>query len=218
MRGTVVRQCWCRDPETGKKLHKRCPKLRQKNHGSYWIRYDAPRAPGERRRQPLDGPYRTQREAEEALAAALARIGGGGSAPDRSLRTGAYLRAYAAGKIDVKPRTQDAIREAMDLYWIPALGHLRLVDVRDHHIAEAVREMGKINRPLPDGERPSEMLRRMLEARAASPKKGLEARRQAQEVDQAAVARADQAVFRGAACSDARRPCQAGSRSARAMA
>jgi integrase len=173
MRGSVFRQCWCRDPDTGKKLHGKCPKLRQKNHGSWWVRFDAPRAPGESRRQPLAGPFRTQREAEEELATALARIGGGGSAPDRSLRAGAYLTVYADGKIDVKPRTQAATREAIALYWAPALGHLRLVDVRDHHIAEAIREMGKINCPLPDGERPSEMLRRMLAVRAASPRKGL---------------------------------------------
>jgi len=46
------------------------------------------------------------------------------------------------------------------------LGHLRLVDLRDHHVAEAVREMMKINQPQPDGERPSEILRRLTEARA----------------------------------------------------
>lgn len=174
MRGSVFRQCWCRDPETGKKLHAKCPKLKQKNHGSWWVRFDAPRAPGERRRQPLAGPFRTQREAEEELAASLARIGGGGSAPDRSIRLGAYLTAYAEGKIDVKPRTQDAIREAVNLYWCPALGHMRLVDVRDHHIAEAVREMMKINN-LAAAEKPSEMMRRLMAARAGSPRKGLPA-------------------------------------------
>lgn len=166
MRGSVFRQCWCRDPETGKKLHGKCPKLRQKSHGSWWVRFDAPRSRGERRRQPLAGPFRTQREAEEELATALARIGGGGSAPDRSLRVGPYLTAYAAGKVDVKPRTQEAIREAVDLYWKPALGHLRLVDLRDHHVSEAVRELMKINRPLADGEKPSETLRRLLAVRA----------------------------------------------------
>jgi integrase len=166
VRGSVFRQCWCRDPETGRKLHGKCPKLRQKNHGSWWVRFDAPRSPGERRRQPLAGPFGTRREAEEELAAALARIGGGGSAPDRSLKVGAYLTAYAAGKVDVKPRSQEAIREAVDLYWRPALGHLRLVELRDHHVAEAVREMMKINRPLPDGEKQSETLRRLLAVRA----------------------------------------------------
>ena len=166
MRGSVFRQCWCRDPETGRPLHRRCPKLRQKAHGQWYFRYEAPRAPQEPRRQPVAGPFATKKEAEEELAATLARLGGGGSAPDRSLRLGAYLDAYIAGKINLKPRSWAADKEAIELYWKPALGHLRLVDLRDHHVSEAIREILKINRPLPDGERPSEMLRRLIEARA----------------------------------------------------
>ena len=166
MRGSVDHLCWCRDPVTKKKLHKQCPKLRQKNHGGWYIRLDAPVAQGERRRQPLIGPFRTQREAEEELAVTLARFGGGGSAPDRSLRTGAYLTAYRKSKIDVKPSTQAAIREAIELYWKPALGHLRLVDLRDHHVSEALQAMMQINRPQAEGEKPSETLRRLLAARA----------------------------------------------------
>jgi integrase len=173
MRGTVQRLCWCRDPVTRKQLHGKCPKLKKKDHGAWYVRYDAPRAQGERRRQPLVGPFSTKKQAEEELAALLARLGGGGSAPDRSMLTGAYLDAYAAGKIDVKPRTQADIAEAIALYWKPALGHLRLVDLRDFHVAEAVRTLQQINVPPPDGERPSEMLRRMLEVRALSPRKGL---------------------------------------------
>jgi hypothetical protein len=166
MRGSVFRQCWCRDPVTKRPLHGRCPKLRQKGHGGWYFRYEAPRAPGERRRQPVAGPFPTKKAAEEELAATLARLGGGGSAPDRSLRVGDYLDAYIAGKINLKPRSRATDAEVIGLYWKPALGHLRLVDLRDHHVAEAVREMMKINRPLPDGEHPSEMLRRMLAARA----------------------------------------------------
>ena len=101
------------------------------------------------------GPFPTQKVAEEEQAATLARLGGGGQVQDRALRVGAYLEAYAAGKIDVKPRTQAAIREAIALYWNLVLGHLRLVEVRDHHLAEAVLEMAKMNVPLADGERPS---------------------------------------------------------------
>jgi integrase len=111
------------------------------------------------------GPFATKKAAEEELTATLARLGGG-QVFDRSLLLTDYLGTYAQGKIDVKPRTQATIRENMALYWIPALGHLRLVDLRDHHIAEAIREMMLINRPLPDGERPSEMLRRLVQARA----------------------------------------------------
>lgn len=59
----------------------------------------------------------------------------------------------------------------MELYWKPALGHIRLVDLRDHHIAEAIREMLRINQA--DTGAPSEMLRRLLAARAPSARKDL---------------------------------------------
>jgi integrase len=122
--------------------------------------------------------------------------------PDRSLLTGAYLDTYIAGKINLKPRTFTTNKEIIELYWKPALGHLRLVDVRDHHVAEAVREMMKINRPLPDGEKPSEMLRRMLAARADDERRHLapgERRRKksAKPLSPARVARAF-AVLRAA--------------------
>jgi integrase len=166
MRGSVFQRCACRDPEIGKFLHSRCPKLgKVKGHGGWWFRYSAP-GPGGKRRQPMVGPFPTKRAAEEELASALAQLTGGGRAYDRTLTVGTYLTAYVDGKIDIKPRTQASSREAIELYWIPALGHLRLVDLRDHHIAEAIRAMMQINRPLPQGERPSEMLRRLLDARA----------------------------------------------------
>jgi hypothetical protein len=44
MRGSVFRQCWCRDPVTRKQLHDRCPELKKKDHGRWYFRYDAPRA------------------------------------------------------------------------------------------------------------------------------------------------------------------------------
>jgi integrase len=167
VRGSVYPRCFCRDPETNRPLGRKCPKLRAKGHAAGWFfRYDAPRGPDGKRRRPEVGPFPVQKAAEEELAATLARLGGGAQVPDRSLQTGAYLDAYIKGKLNLKPRTLASNREIIDLYWKPALGHLRLVDVRDHHVAEAIREMMKINRPLPDGDRPSEMLRRMLDARA----------------------------------------------------
>jgi len=56
--------------------------------------------------------------------------------------------------------------EAVTLYFKPAFGHVRLVDLRDYHIQELVQEMLKINRPVPEGDRPSEILRRLIEVRA----------------------------------------------------
>ena len=167
MRGSVYQRCFCRDPKTRRALGRKCPKLRSKGHAAGWFfRYDAPRGPDGKRRRPEVGPFPTHKAAEEELAATLARLGGGAQVPDRSLTAGAHLDSWIAAKINLKPRTWATNREIIDLYWKPALGHLRLVDLRDHHIAEGIREMMRINRPLPEGERPSEMLRRMLDARA----------------------------------------------------
>ena len=59
MRGTVYRQCWCRDEPTGRKLHGNCPQLGKRGHGKWYYRYEAPQAPGEQRRQPVGGPFGT---------------------------------------------------------------------------------------------------------------------------------------------------------------
>jgi integrase len=166
VRGTVYRQCWCRDPETGRKLHGKCPDLKKKGHGSWYYRYEAPRAPGEKRRQPVAGPFDTKALAEDDLAAALARAGGGAAAADRALKVASWLESYQASKVNLKARTRETDAEAFRLYWVPALGHMRLAEVRKRHVEEVMREMMLINRPLPDGERQSEMLRRMTLARA----------------------------------------------------
>jgi hypothetical protein len=151
MRGTVYRQCWCRDPETGKKLHTACPDLKRKGHGAWYYRYEAPRAPGEKRRQPVCGPFGTKAEAEADLATVLARVGGGAGAPDRALKVADYLKAYQAGKVNQKKRTRETDDEAFRLYWIPALGHMRVTDVRRRHVEEVMREMMLIGQPAPGG-------------------------------------------------------------------
>jgi integrase len=167
MRGSVYSRCFCRDPETRKPLGRKCTQLKARGHAAGWFfRYDAPRGADGKRRQPEVGPFATQKAAQEELAATLARLGGGAQVPDRSLLTGAYLDTYIAGKINLKPRTRATNREIIELYWKPALGYLRLVDVRDHHVAEAIRQMMLINRPPAEDEKPSEILRRMLDARA----------------------------------------------------
>ncbi len=50
MAGHVTKRCNCRD-SVGKKLGKSCPLLEKRDHGSWWVRYEAPPdADGMRRR------------------------------------------------------------------------------------------------------------------------------------------------------------------------
>lgn len=174
MQGTVFKRCHCRDPHTRKPLHKKCPRLRSKGHGRWWFRYDAPRGADGKRRQPMIGPFDTKDQAEDALAVELARVAGGGPALDRTITLGTYLPRWLKAKANLSPDTYDSYQEAIRLYFVPALGHIRMVDLRDHHIEELIAEMGKINRPLPEDEKPSEMLRRLLNARAEDKRQDLQ--------------------------------------------
>lgn len=136
MRGSVYRACWCRDPETRKPYHGRCPKLKaSKTHGKWYARCDSMT---EDRRQPVLGPVSTKKEAEDELARAITRDEGRGLGADRSLRLGAYLDAWLEGKRNLKPSTRASYEEAFRLYWKPALGKLRLVDVRDAHVSQVI--------------------------------------------------------------------------------
>jgi integrase len=172
VRGTVFRRCWCRDPETRKPYPAgSCPKLKVKTHGKWYARYDSA---AEGRRQPVLGPFAAKKEAEDELADALAKEGGGGSATERSLRAAAYLDNYMAGKRNLKQSTRETDEEAFRLYWKPGLGpKIRLADLRDRHVSAVIDAMLQVNRELPEGEKPSEILRRMLEARADDDRRDL---------------------------------------------
>jgi hypothetical protein len=63
-----------------------------------------------------------------------------------------YLATWLEGKKrSRKPDTWSSYEEAVRLYFVPAFGHLRMCDLRDHHISDLVTAMGQINRHLPTG-------------------------------------------------------------------
>lgn len=178
MRGSRPYQlCSCRDPVTKRPLGTKCPKLKSKGHALGWFfRYDAPRLPGEKRRRPQVGPFPTKAAAEEAQADTLARLGRGGHASDRSELTATHLENWLGAKrLRLKPSTYESYEEAVRLYFRPGVGHLRLVDLREHHLQDLVAAMMLLNRPVPDGTKPGilEMLRRLMAARADDERRAL---------------------------------------------
>jgi integrase len=170
VKGSVYKRCYCREAETRKPLGAKCPDLRKTSHGGWYFRYEAPAVPGEsNRRRPEVGPFTTKKLADEELAATLARIGGGAAVTDRGLLVGDYLANWLKGKrLELKPDSYASYDEAVRLYFAPGVGHLRLVDLRDHHLQTLVAMMMKINRPLDGDEKPDELelLRRLVAVRA----------------------------------------------------
>ena len=87
------------------------------------------------------------------------------------MTVGAFLAAWLRDKEpEIKPRTWASYEEACRLYFVPGLGHIRLAELRDHHIRAVYSVMRRINRPEAGCSTSSstggdELLRRLLAAR-----------------------------------------------------
>ena len=101
-------------------------------------------------------------------AGGTGRIGQGAHVDDRRTTFGQYLTrrlTWWKSEAELKPSTLASYREAVELYFHPGLGDIRLLDLRDHHFRNLYATMRLINRPTQD-ENQSDLLRRLLEARS----------------------------------------------------
>jgi len=133
--------------------------------GGYVIRYSAPPGPGGRRRQ-LRVYGGTVKECKDAYTAAMGDPGA--ARTDARTKLGVYLDqrvAQWALEDDINTRTIDGYRQTFDLYFKPALGHVRLCDLEPKHFRDFAAALRKINRPEADDDK-SDLLRRLLAARA----------------------------------------------------
>jgi len=166
--GSTFKRCGCRDPKTGRQLGSRCPKLGRRTHGKWWIRYEAPGLRNGRRIRPTLGPFATEREAQAALASVLERINRGTYVELDRQSFGDYLEQWLSGKVKLKAGTRLSYETHIKLYLKPGLGHVELAALRDHDFEELYGAMRLVGR-LPEGQRPSPMLRRLLAARTDTP-------------------------------------------------
>jgi len=117
-----------------------------------------------KRRRPRIGPFPTKTQAEAEARRLEARVANGDPVVDRNLTVAAYIDEWLAGKARLKHSTREEYRQVVDLYIKPGIGHLKLVALREHHLDELYAAMRQINN-LPEGQRPGEMLRRLLAVR-----------------------------------------------------
>jgi integrase len=162
--GKPFRQCTCRNPETGKRYGSKCPKLSSRTHGTWWYRFEAPTVSGEKRRQPVVGPFPTKKAAEDSLGGTRDRLARNLAVPlDRTLTVGQYLDSWIAGKVNLKASVRASYEEHVRLYFKPGIGHIRLIELTDQHIEDmyaAMRRLGTTLTPS-DTDPISETLRRL---------------------------------------------------------
>ena len=165
----IAKRCNCRDPGTGRTLGTKCPHLAKRSHGAWWFRYEAPPGSDGKRRRPWAGPFDKKSEAEAEAKKRESSAASGVPVADGKMKFGVYLESIflPVKKAKLKPSTYRSYEEAVRLYHRPGLGHLRLGDVREHHFEQLYAAAAQINN-LPEGTKPSEMLRRLLAARATA--------------------------------------------------
>ncbi|MGW2938013.1 tyrosine-type recombinase/integrase [Streptomyces sp. NPDC001156] len=116
-------------------LEKSCPQLRKRDHGTWYYSFELPAGPDGKRQRAKKGGFRTQeeaaRKAKEVFDAAQKGVNvlSGESVAE-------YLERWIKAKRALKRTTVYGYRSHIDCYLIPRLGHIQLMNLRVHHIAE----------------------------------------------------------------------------------
>lgn len=132
---SVYKRCVCRD-EQGKELGRRCPRLRNGRHGTWYYAVDLPRAGG-KRKQMRRGGHASREDAEAAEKKVQGRIDIEAVVDDKET-VGEWLDSWLAGQ-QLRPTTADGYRSNIDNYLKPHLGEIPLEKLRTKHVAAMVR-------------------------------------------------------------------------------
>jgi hypothetical protein len=138
-RGSITKRCQCRDGQ-GRRV-KSC----RKEHGSWSFRVDAGRDPttGVRRQITRSG-FRTRAEAVSAMTELITQLNQGAWVDDESMTVAEWLEAWLAEIAERRAvKTMADYRGHVRDAWLPQLGHLKLRDLRRHHIERVLSDLGK---------------------------------------------------------------------------
>ena len=145
MKGSTFKRCGCRDG-AGKPLGGSCPRLRSKNHGTWYYKAELPMGPKGERRIKRRGGFVTRQDADVALTDLLDRVNKRTHIDAGRQPVGGYFEQWLAGKAQIRSTTARSYAEHVTLYLTPVLGHLRLADlsVTDiEELYEAMRQLGR---------------------------------------------------------------------------
>ncbi|OLB80081.1 MAG: hypothetical protein AUI14_08120 [Actinobacteria bacterium 13_2_20CM_2_71_6] len=124
--GAVFKRCGCRNPETGKRLDRSCPRLGEQDHGTWYFACSAPNVFGRAERVRRGGyPSRSAavRARDEWLSQSdEARTG-------RAWTVARWLRYWLSTRVSIRPTTRLSHAGYIEQFLIPQLGNVRLADL-----------------------------------------------------------------------------------------
>ncbi len=133
-----------------------CPRLnRERSHGSWFYRVDTGRDPrtGWRREQ-RKGGVRTQREAQEAMARVASSVSTGEHRHDDKQAVATFLSGWLERKVEdgaLRPSSVRMYRLYVEAHLVPALGPVRLQDLRPLHVEQLLRDLRRAGEGPDDG-------------------------------------------------------------------
>lgn len=145
----TYKRCSCKGPlvdENGKpvldddgkqkivRLDKTCPKLKQRDHGTWYYSIELPPGPdGKRRPRAKHGGYRTKKDAAtEAEKVWKLAQGGVDVLSDETVAD--YLLRWFAKRVDLKRSTRAGYEDYIERVFIPYLGATKLLSLRTRHV------------------------------------------------------------------------------------
>ncbi len=145
------RQCTHRYPNDHPRAGEKVENCRRA-HG-WWYVIDAGRNPSTgKRKQVTKSGFRTKEAADKAMREELSRIDGGIWADDKRVTVGEFLTDWLDYKrATVAPKTFDSYKSHVNDVFIPTIGHIRLRDLRQHHVESMLAELAKPRTDRPAG-------------------------------------------------------------------
>ncbi|WP_164836212.1 site-specific integrase [Actinacidiphila soli] len=145
----TYKRCACRGPlvdkdgkpvldDDGKQkigyLEKACPKLKQRDHASWYYSIELPPGPdGKRRPRAKQGGFRTKKDAATE-AERVWRLAQDGVDVLSEETVADYLRRWFAKRVDLKRSTRTGYEDYIERVFIPYLGEIKLLSLRTRHV------------------------------------------------------------------------------------
>lgn len=139
----IYRRCGCRD-EAGRTLGAKCPRLSDPKHGTWGFAVSGGTHPGSGRRlQVRRMGFATKREAQQARAKVVDEIATGRFKGERKLTVGEYLPQWLARRErdGLRVSTVRMYRRYVEQDIVPALGNVKLADLRRHHVDRFIQAL-----------------------------------------------------------------------------
>jgi hypothetical protein len=148
----VFKRCSCRDEE-GKPLNARCPRLRERGHGSWYFRVEMPRSHDGRRRQLRRGGFSSRQAAQRARD--YLRNPATNEPSPLTVSTAQWLQLWLDTRLGLARSTLRCYSHHVRDYLIPYLGGTLLRELTQARVqamfTALIRTHGAAGRPLRAG-------------------------------------------------------------------